>query len=192
MTKLVFRENKQNFRDRDLRQRHIQNPVKYLRWSILQKQLTAKIVSQKASSDMFDRALNTPLSDVTRGLQSGKIYVNYQKRKLLWINFLSTILWTLSKVISQDIWGKIFPLSSICLTSDVAFPFAILCGSLFVISTTDVQTTCFLYLNNRDWYFHLVPNCKFREQTSAKKYHPSETDNLCAKTNLPMMIKVTN
>ena len=40
--------------------------------------------------------------------------------------------------ISQDIWEKIFPLSSICLTSHVAFPFAILCGMLFVISKNDV------------------------------------------------------
>ena len=39
--------------------------------------------------------------------------------------------------ISQDIWEKIFPLSSISVTSLVAFPFAILCGLLFVISTTD-------------------------------------------------------
>ena len=39
--------------------------------------------------------------------------------------------------ISQDIWEKIFPLSSISVTSLVAFPFAILCGLLFVILTTD-------------------------------------------------------
>ena len=38
----------------------------------MQKQLTAKIVSQKASSEMFDRALNNSLSDVSRGLQCGK------------------------------------------------------------------------------------------------------------------------
>ena len=163
---------------------HIQNPVKHLKWSILQKQLTAKIVSQKASSEMFDRALNTPLSDVSRALQSGRIYVNYQKRNLLWINFMNLIQ---SYDISEDIWEKIFPLSSICLTSQVAFSFAILCGLLFVISTTDVQTTCFLHSNNRDWYFYLVPNCKSREQTSVKRYHPSETDNLRAET-LPFLI----
>ena len=40
--------------------------------------------------------------------------------------------------ISQDIWEKIFPLNSICLTSKVAFPFVILCELVFVISTTDV------------------------------------------------------
>ena len=35
--------------------------------------------------------------------------MNYQKRKLLWINFLSTILWTLSKVkIFFKIFGKRF------------------------------------------------------------------------------------
>ena len=39
--------------------------------------------------------------------------------------------------ISQDIWKKIFPLSSICVTSSVAFSFGILYGLLFVISTTD-------------------------------------------------------
>ena len=104
--------------------------------------------------------------------------------KFLIHNFMNLIQ---SYDISPDIWKKIPPLSTICLTSQVPFLFAILCGLLFVISTNDVQTTCFLHPSNRDWYFHLVPNCKFREQTSAKRYHPSETDNLCAKT-VPFLI----
>ena len=54
--------------------------------------------------------------------------------KLLIHNFMKLIQ---SDDISQDIWEKSFLLSIICVTSSVAFPFAILCGLLFVISTTD-------------------------------------------------------
>ena len=50
-------------------------------------------------------------------------------------NFMNLIQ---SYDISQDTWEKIFRLSSICLTSLVAFPFAILCELRFVISTNDV------------------------------------------------------
>ena len=139
---------------------------------------------------MFDRAPSTPLSDVSRGLQSGKTCMNYQKRKLFVDKFLIHSFMSLiqSYDISQKIWEKIFPLSSICLPSQVASNFAILCGLLFVISTTDVQT-CFLHPNNRDLCFHLVPNCKFREQNSGKRYHPSETENLCTKS-LPFLILI--
>ena len=38
----------------------IQNAIKHLRWSVLRKWLTAKYY-QSASSNMFDRVLNTPL-----------------------------------------------------------------------------------------------------------------------------------
>ena len=55
--------------------------------------------------------------------------------KFLIHNFVNLIQ---SYDISQDIWEKIFLFSSISLTSQVAFPFAILCGLLFVISTIDV------------------------------------------------------
>ena len=54
--------------------------------------------------------------------------------KFLFHNFMNLIQ---SYDISQDVWKKIFPLSSISVTSLVAFPFGILCGLLFVISTTD-------------------------------------------------------
>ena len=90
------------------------------------------------------------------------------------------------------IFGKRFSLLAAFLSlhkSHLSFPFAILCGLLFIILTNDVQTTCFLYPNNRDWYFLLKPNCKFREKTSAKRYHPSEMDNLRAKT-LPFLILI--
>ena len=55
--------------------------------------------------------------------------------KFLIHSFMSLIQ---SYDISQNIWEKIFPLSSICLPSQVASNFAILCVLLFVISTTDV------------------------------------------------------
>ena len=90
------------------------------------------------------------------------------------------------------IFGKRFSLLAVFLSlhkSHLSFPFVILCGLLFIILTNDVQTTCFLYPNNRGWYFHLKPNCKFREKTSAKRYHPSETDNLRVKT-LPFLILI--
>ena len=54
------------------RPEHIQNSVKGLRWSILQTQLTGfngKLFSKNASSQMFDRVLNTPL----RSIQQSKM-----------------------------------------------------------------------------------------------------------------------
>ena len=48
--------------------RHIRNPIRDLRWSVLLKYLTGKsrqLFSQIAPSQMFDRVLNTPLSTVS-------------------------------------------------------------------------------------------------------------------------------
>ena len=86
-----------------------------------------KINSKKASSEIFERALNTPLSDVSRGLLSEKAYVNYQKRKLLWTlihDFMNLIQ---RCEISQDIWEKIFPVSSIFHKSYFPLRFCVGC-----------------------------------------------------------------
>ena len=54
--KLIFRENKYNFRDRNVRQKRIENN---LRRSILQKYLTGWLSCAKRFNETFDRALNT-------------------------------------------------------------------------------------------------------------------------------------
>ena len=81
---------------------------------------------------MFERALNTPLSDVSPGLYSGRTYVNYQKKtvvdKFLIHDFMNLIQ---RYEISQEIWEKI---SS--LTSQVAFSFVILCACCYSFQRT--------------------------------------------------------
>ena len=57
------------------------------------------------------------------------------------------------------------PLSSICLTSPVAFPFAILVWVAVCYFNDQWCRRCFLHSNNRDWYLHLLLNCKLRIQT---------------------------
>ena len=86
--------------------------------------------------------------------------------KFLIRNFINLIQ---SYDISQDIWENIFALSSI---SPFAFSFVIL---VWVAVCDFNNRWSRQHANNRDWYFHLVQNCKFQEQTSAKRYHPSKT-----------------
>ena len=53
-----------NLNDLGQEQRWIQDPVKNLRWSFLQRYLTAETINyfgKKTSSEIFDRVINTPL-----------------------------------------------------------------------------------------------------------------------------------
>ena len=62
----------------DPKQRHIQNPVKHLRWNFSQKQLTAKsrkLFSQKTPSYKFDRLLNTLLQKLFISKRQHPLYV---------------------------------------------------------------------------------------------------------------------
>ena len=86
------------------------------------------------------------------------------------------------------------PLSSICLTSPVAFPFRFLCELLLVIFNDRWcrQHVFYIQITGIGIYIYCqTPNSafklKFWEQTSAKRYHPFERDKLCAK-GLPFLI----
>ena len=108
----------------------------------------AKIVHCKnsfgKSLEMFDRALNTPLSEVSRGSLSGKIYVNYQKRKQVLDkfpihNFMNLIQ---SYDISQEKkrFGKRFSfLAAFVLLHKQQFPLRFCVGSLKVIKDFQVN-----------------------------------------------------
>ena len=74
-------------------QRRIQNRVKYLRWSILQKYLMAKSISYSPWK-MFDRIVNTPLIIVGIFLTQGFSHLlNEMKKVLVWHFGLIEIFW---------------------------------------------------------------------------------------------------